>query len=341
VPLDKLPASQAWVNELTSQAYVNVTDYENFDRLAERVDPAHTFIGRMGEFRHYAFDIGYPDYRVPESGARWARYVRERGFHVGMYFNVGSVSEMFPELVERFKPGMLITGVDDDGNETFDHIGSSPYRMYRVSAALPDWRSYFLEQVRHAVDAGIDVIYLDESMVPHGRMLVGDTDGFQGTLLLMQEILERYPHVAIETEQFNMLTAQFGKLALSQMPLGHSLSRYIFRKFVKVVPEGVMYSPTDVPLMDAFASWERSRTWARCGCRARTRSASQASDPRAMGSFGSMAARCGAHRTDRDRTPRRSSMWICRLERVSTCSSSSKRRARCGARRPIGTIPGS
>ena len=86
-------------------------------------------------------------------------------------------------------------------------------------------------------------------------MLVGDTDGFQGTLLLMQEILERYPHVAIETEQFNMLTAQFGKLVLSQMPLGHSLSGYIFRKFVKVVPEGVMYSPTDVPLMDAFASW--------------------------------------------------------------------------------------
>lgn len=255
VALDKLPEKQAWVNDLKTQSYIGVGNYEGVDRLAERVDPAKTLIGRQGEFRYHAFDIGYPDYRVPEAGARWAGYVRKRGFHVGMHFNVGSVSEMFPDLIERFKPGMHLTGTDENGNETYEHIYTSPHRMFRVSAALKDWRDYLIEQVRHAVEAGIDVIYLDETMVPHGRILVGDTNGFQGTLLLMQEILQRYPHVAIETEQFNMLTARYGKIALSQMPLGHPLSGYIFRKFVKVVPEGLMYSPTDTSLMDAFDSW--------------------------------------------------------------------------------------
>jgi len=33
------------------------------------------------------------------------------------------------------------------------------------------------------------------------------------------------------------------------------LSGYIFQRYVKVVPEGVMYSPIDSPLMDAFDYW--------------------------------------------------------------------------------------
>jgi hypothetical protein len=255
VPLDKLPPQQSWVARLKTQAYVGVTDYETIDELATYVDPAQTFIGRQGEFRYHAFDIAYPDYRVPKKSAQWARHVRDHGFHVGMHFNIGSVSEIFPDLVKRFEPGMQVIGTDEQGNNIYESIRTAPSRMYRVSSALKAWRVHLVEQIRHAVEAGIDVIYLDEAMAPHGRIMVGDTDGFQGVFLLMQEILERYPHVAIETEQFNMLTAKYGKIALSQMPLGHPLSACIFRKFVKVVPEGVMYSPTDVPLLDAFDSW--------------------------------------------------------------------------------------
>lgn len=253
--LDKLPLEQAWVSNLKSQAYVMVGNYHGIEDLAKRVTPGETFVGRQGEFRYYAFDIGYPDYRVPDNARKWAKRARELGFHVGMHFNIGSVSAMFPELIERFKPGFQVTGVDAKGNETYEHIYEGTNSMYRVSAALKDWRDYLVQQIRQAVQAGVDVIYLDEAMTPHGKILVGDTDGFEGTFLLMQEVLRTYPHVAIETEQFNLLTARYGKLALSQMPLGHPLSGYIFRKFVKVVPEGVMYSPTDNDLMDAFDAW--------------------------------------------------------------------------------------
>lgn len=253
--LDKLPESQAWVAKLRTQAYIGVGDYRGLEELAKRVDPRETFVGRQAEFRAHGFDKGYPDYRVRDDAKQWARRARDLGFHLGMHFNIGSVSVMFPDLIERFKPGFQPTGTDAAGNETYAHIYEGDSRLYRVSAALKEWRDHLVEQIGHAVDAGIDVIYLDEAMAPHGRPVVGDTDGYQGVFLLMKEILDRYPHVAIETEQFNLLTAKYGKIALSQMPLGHPLSGHIFSKFVKVVPEGVMYSPTDGALMDAFDSW--------------------------------------------------------------------------------------
>lgn len=270
VPLDKLPPDQAWVAKLKTQAYIDIGNNEGLDELAKRVNPSETFVGRQPEYRFYAMDVGYPDYRVTPAAKKWIRYARNLGFHVGVHFNSQSLAAMFPDLVARFRPALLAVGADADGKPQYDHIYEGKNALLRISAAYKPWRDYLIDQMKDAVDSGVDVIYLDESMAPGGPFVVDGVTGIQGVQLLMKEILERYPGVAVETEQFNALTAKFGKLALSQMPLGHPLSGYIFHNFARVVPEGVMYSPTDCSLMDAFDSWgfmmpgadpQRERSW--------------------------------------------------------------------------------
>jgi hypothetical protein len=64
-----------------------------------------------------------------------------------------------------------------------------------------------------------------------------------------------YPHVAVETEQFNPMASRHAAFALSQMPLGHPLSGYIFHRFVKILPEGYTTAPLDVDMLDAVQSW--------------------------------------------------------------------------------------
>ncbi len=255
VPFEKLPAQQAWIGKLKTQAYPGMGDYAALEALAKRVNPAETFIGRQGEMRKYAFDVGYPDYRLTDVAKSWTKRARELGFHVGMHFNASGVSAMFPELVERFRPGFQIVGKDEKGNEVYHSIYQGQNRLYAVSAALQPWRDYLIDQMKDAVDAGVDVIYLDGSMSPVGKFMVDGVDAYQGMFLLMKGIQERYPHVGVETEQFNTMAGKYGKLALSQMPLGHPLSGYIFQRFIKVVPEGYMYSPIEGTLMDAFDVW--------------------------------------------------------------------------------------
>ncbi len=255
VPMDKLPKKEAWVAKLRTQAYVRAGDYERLEELAKHVNPMETYIGRLVDLRPYGVDIRYPDYKLTESAKPWVKRLRQMGFHVGMHVNVSLCSVVFPDLVEKMKPGMQPTGKDANGNQEYAHLYEGQNKGYWVSPALPAWRECLLERIKDGIDAGVDVIYLDCAMAPNGKPVVGDTDGWQGTQLLMKEIQQRYPGVAVETEQFNMLTAKYGKIALSQMPLGHPLSGYIFRRFVKVVPEGYMYSPVDNNLMDALESW--------------------------------------------------------------------------------------
>lgn len=252
VPLDKKP--QQWIKDIETQAYVGIGDFAELEALAARVDPKKTLVGRQAEFRYFAFDDKFPDYRVRPEAGEWFRKARELGFHVGAHFNCKSVSVAFPELVERFKPGFQITGTDASG-PVYESIYEGPTKLYRVSGALKDWRDYFIEQVKDAVDNGVDIVYLDESMGTAGKSVIDGVHGLHGLQLMMQEIEEKYPGVAVETEQFNFHTAKHGEFALSQMPLGHPLSGYLFHRFVKVVPEGVMYSPTDNDMMDAFESW--------------------------------------------------------------------------------------
>jgi len=250
IPIGKLPKEQAWVQKIKTQAYIAVGNYATLEDLAKRVDPTKTFVGRQAEHRAYSFDVGYPDYRLTEAAKKWVKRVRELGFHVGVHFNSNGVGTEFPELVEKFKPGFQVTSKDEKGNDTYESIYNG--RMIRCSPAYKPWRDYLIAQMKDAVDTGVDVIYLDESMTAVGKYIIDGVDGMQGMYSLMKETLQAYPHVAVETEQFNLLTARYGKFALSQMPFGHPLSGYIFQRYVKVVPEGIMYSPIDSSLMDAF-----------------------------------------------------------------------------------------
>ncbi len=250
IPIAKLPKERAWVKDILTQAYVQVGNYKILDQLAKRVDPKKVFIGRQSEHRPYAFDVGYPDYRLTPEAKKWVKYVRDLGYHVGVHYNSNAISTDFPELVDKFRPGFSVIGKDANGNDTYESLYNG--KLIRVSPAFKPWREYLIAQMKDAVDAGVDVIYLDESMTAVGKYIVDGVDGMQGMLALMRETLEAYPHCVVENEQFNLLTAKYGKFALSQMPLGHPLSGYLFQKFVKVVPEGVMYSPTDTQLMDAF-----------------------------------------------------------------------------------------
>ncbi len=109
--------------------------------------------------------------------------------------------------------------------------------------------------MKPAVDAGVDLIYLDESLSPSGKFLVDGVTAIQGVMLLEKEIKQAYPQCAVETEQFNPMNAHDADFSLSHMPLGHPLSGYIFHRFLNVVAEGVNSEPTDNSLMDAEESW--------------------------------------------------------------------------------------
>jgi len=253
VPIDNLPREQAWVKDIRTQSYISVGDFNGLDAMAGGLDHTNIMIGRMGGFTKYVWDSGYPDYRLTDAAKKWMKHAHELGFHVGMHFNSNGICTEFPALVEKFKPGFAVTGKDANGSDMYESIYGG--RFIRCSPAYKPWRDYLIAQMKDAVDAGVDIIYLDESMTATGKFLIDGTDGVQGMQALMRETLQAYPHVAIETEQFNLLTAKYGKFALSQMPLGHPLAGYIFQRYVKVVPEGIMITPTESQLMDAFDCW--------------------------------------------------------------------------------------
>jgi hypothetical protein len=85
---------------------------------------------------------------------------------------------------------------DAEGNDTYQSIYQG--RMIRCSSAYKPWRDYLIEQMKDAVDAGVDVIYLDETMAPTGKFVLDGMNGIEGIQALMKETLEAYPHVAIE-----------------------------------------------------------------------------------------------------------------------------------------------
>lgn len=265
VPLDQ--KTPGWIKNIKNQAYVTVGDYDGLDALAARVQPFRTFVGRQGEYRNYPFDVGYPNYQVSAVARPWISRARQLGFHVGAHFNTYCIDKtLYPNLVAQFEPGLMQIGTDGQGNPIYDGFGNNVY----CSPAYKPWRDYLIAQMADAVSAGIDVIYLDQSMSPCGKFVVDGVTGVQGVMLLEQEILQAYPTVAIETEQFNPMASRHAAFALSQMTLGHPLSGYIFSRFVKVVPEGIMYSPTDGALMDDFDRWgfmlpgadaKREETW--------------------------------------------------------------------------------
>ncbi len=241
------------VKDIRVQAYVSVKDFDGLDKLAEQFDPSRVFVGRMVGFRHFPMDVKYPDYRVTDEAKQWFRHARNLGFHVGAHFNSKGVSREFPDLIERFRPGLQII-TNEFGEADFDGI-PHPKRHVYVSAAYKPWRDYLVGQMKEAVDAGVDVIYIDQSTGPGGKFLVDGENGLQGLMNLEKEILEAYPGVAVQTEQFNPMCTRYASFALSQMPLGHPLSGYIHHRFLNIVPEGYNSAPDKADWIDGVQSY--------------------------------------------------------------------------------------
>ena len=272
VPIDRKP--QKWVKNIRSQAYVPVGDFENLEALAKRLDPAKTLLGRMGGYRPYSWDRNFPNYTPSSQAVKWFKRARELGFHVGAHVNKGGLDPCYPKLVERFRKGLQEIWIDAEGKETWagpgpphagrvtvdtkdgkkTYSGVKPSVLYS-SNANKDWRDYLIEQIRPLVEAGVDMIYLDESMCTTGNFFMDGITGIQGIMALEKEILQAYPHVVIETEGINPMCARWSSFALTTEKLGHPLGGYIYSRFAKIVPEGGYYSPTDNELMDQFQSF--------------------------------------------------------------------------------------
>ena len=249
-----LEKRRSWASRIQNQAYVQVGDFDGLNELAKRVDPTRTLVGREVAYRRHAMDEAYPDYGLTDTARKWFRHARKLGFHVGAHFNTSGIARSDTKLIERFRAGLLSVGRDRDGHEEYDGV-PGPNRHVYCSTAFAPWRRHLIEQMKEAVQSGVDVVYLDESMAPSGRFLVDQQTAIEGVMALEREIRAAYPGVEIEVEQLNPMNARGAAFALSQMPLGHPLGGYLFHRFVRVVPEGCMYSPRDVAGLDAFARW--------------------------------------------------------------------------------------
>jgi hypothetical protein len=241
-----------WVGNISAQSYVRVGDFDRLDVLARRVDPARTVIGRQVAYRHYPIDHFWPDYRPTDTAKKWFRRARKLGFHVGAHFNSKGIDYRFPELIEKYHQGLNQTGVDEHGDPVYE--GADELFAY-CSVALEPFRTYIISQIEEAVDAGVDLIYWDQSGGGGGAAVVNGVDTAMGIILLIKETLETYPGVAVETEQFNPMCTRYASFSLSQMGTGHPLGGYIFHRFINILPESKMIAPTQELQLDANQSF--------------------------------------------------------------------------------------
>lgn len=266
VPLER--KQPAWVRDIRAQTYVDPREWvegegvAKLERIATELNPEKTLLGKISEYRpipEFGFDMGYPDYTPTEESRKFIRRARALGFHVSVHFNTTGIDMRFKDLIERFRPGLQQTGWDERGapvywGPRFQNAYGQVNFAYCSTAHKP-WREYLITQMKDVVDAGADIIYLDESHTPTGAFMVGDATAIAGVMALEREILEAYPHVAIQTEQFNPMNARHAAFALTSMQLGHPLSGYLFRRFVKVCSWYGMYQLTDDAGLDGWERW--------------------------------------------------------------------------------------
>ena len=245
IPIDQKP--QTYVNHIVTQAYSDSMDITKLNALAAVVDPSKTYLGRQAEFRNYSFDQGFPDYSVTPAAEAWLAQARALGFHVGVHINIGGIDRDNTALLAEMAPGMVWTGTEWYGASTHAYC----------SSAYQPWREHLIAAIAEVIEAGADVIYLDQTNGVNGQFVVDGMTGIEGVMLLEEEIINTYSAygVTLQTEQFNPMASRHASWALSQMDLGHPLSGYIFSNFINIVPEGIMYSPTDLPTMESFMSY--------------------------------------------------------------------------------------
>jgi len=262
VPLDQ--KAEAWVDGIRNQAYSVATDFAALADLKTKVDPAKTYLGRQAEYRFFGFDVGFPDYEPTPQAVSWIQQAVSDGFHVGVHVNVGGIDWDNTALLQLMEPGLQQIGTDGGGNPIYDGTGTHAY----CSAAYAPWRAHLVQAISNVVAAGAAVIYLDQTNGLLGKFFVNGVTGIEGVQLLMQEIKAAYPGVVIQTEQFSPMASRHACFALTTLDLGHPLSGHIFSRFIKIVPEGSFYEPTQVDLMDQFMGWghfvpgaSRESTW--------------------------------------------------------------------------------
>lgn len=249
VPIDEKP--QGWVKDIKTQVYIAPQDYTTLYEIASRLDPTKTYIGREASYRFFGFDIGFPDYSVDPGAAGWISQARSLGFHVGVHVNIGGIDYSYPDLIAQMAPALQQIGTDGGGNPIYDGTSTFVY----ASAAYAPWRAYLVNAIAEVVAVGADVIYLDQTNGVLGKFMVDGITGIEGVQLLMQEIKAAYPHVSIQTEQFNPMSSRYADFALTTVEMGHALSGFLFSKFIKIVPEGINYQPTDLGILDSFTHW--------------------------------------------------------------------------------------
>ena len=117
------------------------------------------------------------------------------------------------------KKACWLFGKDSNGNDLYQCVDGAHRHVY-CSTALKAWRTYLVKQIKPAVDAGVDLVYLDESMAAIGQSICRwDERTVDGVMTEEADIKAAYPNVAIETEQFNPMSGP-GRLRARQMPLG-------------------------------------------------------------------------------------------------------------------------
>jgi hypothetical protein len=248
-PIDQKP--QKWIQDIKTQVYIPPQDYTTLNAVAARLDPTKTYLGREASYRFFGFDIGYPDYSVDPGAATWIAQARTLGFHVGVHVNVGGIDRSNTALIQQMAPGLQQIGTDGSGNPIYDGTSTFVY----VSAAYAPWRAHLVNAIAEVVSVGADVIYLDQTNGVLGKFFVNGMTGIEGVQTLMQEIKAAYPGVAIQTEQFNPMSSRYADFALTTLELGHPLSGFLFSRFIKIVPEGINYQPTDLGVLDSFTRW--------------------------------------------------------------------------------------
>jgi hypothetical protein len=211
------------------------------ERIAKHVEPSQFLVGKISEYRprpESGFDHNYPYYRPDAYAEKFFRRADAMGYRTAFHVNAFGIDLDNTNLIERFRPGLRQTGTDQEGKPVYwGHNFPNNYGQVNFawcSLAYKPFREFLIEQIKPMIDAGADVVYLDESHTPLGRFEVDGVTAIEGVQLLEKEIIEAYPDVAIMTEQFNLLNARHAGFALvtGEEP-DHPLGMYIFGHYVK------------------------------------------------------------------------------------------------------------
>jgi hypothetical protein len=244
VPLEKREVK--W--PLSTYAYIYCEDiYRNKPELHNPIllkkcnglDPKQTLLGKVSNYRlenAFCFDHGYPYYEPTLITRKHWLKAHEIGLKVAAHVNSMGIDNKFPDLIERFSPGLRQKGTKDGkpvfaGHDYKNNCG--PVRFSHCSAAYKPWRNFLVQQIRPLVEAGIDTIYLDEFHSLMGTNYIDGQNSCQGAVALQKEILAAYPGITLMTEQFNPVASRHACFALTSFAPGHPLSGYLFHRFIK------------------------------------------------------------------------------------------------------------